>query len=169
MNKEIALIRDAQENDFSTISEIYNHYIRHTIITFEENEIDRNEISIRVEKVKSVGLWWLVLEEDRKVIGYAYATKWHERSAYRHTVEVSVYLHHECVGKGFGTKLYEELFSRLRERNLHVAIGGIALPNPSSTKLHEKFGMKKVAHYKEVGYKLGQWIDVGYWQVQLTA
>jgi phosphinothricin acetyltransferase len=73
------------------------------------------------------------------------------------------------VGKGFGTKLYDELFSRLRKKKLHVAIGGIALPNPSSIKLHEKFGMEKVAHYKEVGYKFGEWVDVGYWQVQLDA
>ncbi len=163
------MIRDAQENDFSAISEIYNHYIRNTVVTFEESEIDRNEISIRVEKVKSAGLWWLVLEEGSKIIGYAYATKWHERAAYRNTVEVSVYLHHEYVGKGHVAKLYDELFSRLREKKLHVAIDGIALPNPSSTKLHEKFGMEKVAHYKEVGYKFGQWVDVGYWQVQLNA
>jgi L-amino acid N-acyltransferase YncA len=163
------MIRDAQDNDFSAISDIYNHYIRHTVITFEESEIDQNEIAVRVEKVRSAGLWWLVLEDDRKIIGYAYAAKWHERSAYRNTVEISVYLHHECVGKGFGTKLYDELFSRLRKKKLHVAIGGIALPNPSSIKLHEKFGMEKVAHYKEVGYKFGEWVDVGYWQVQLDA
>jgi len=83
--------------------------------------------------------------------------------------EVSVYLHHEYVGKGHGTKLYEKLFSRLEAKGLHIAIGGIALPNPSSVKLHEKFGMEQVAHFREDGYKLGQWIDVGYWQVQIDA
>lgn len=161
------MIRDAEGKDFNVISEIYNHYIRHTVITFEESEIDPAQISLRAEKVRSAGLCWIVLEEETRIVGYAYATKWQERSAYRNTVEVSVYVHHEHRGKGYGTKLYTELFSRLKGKNFHVAIGGIALPNPSSEKLHENFGMKKVAHFNEVGFKFGQWIDVGYWQVQL--
>ena len=163
------MIRDAQEKDFKAIAEIYNYYIRHTVITFEENEIDQVEISTRINKVKSSGYWWLVLEENSQVVGYAYATKWQERSAYRNTAEVAVYLHHQSMGKGSGTALYKELFQRLKAKGLHIIIGGIALPNTSSEKLHEKFGMEKVAHFKEVGYKFGQWVDVGYWQVQINA
>lgn len=163
------MIRDAHENDFETIAEIYNHYVRATVVTFEESEIDQSEISIRINKVKSAGLWWLVSEENGQVIGYAYASKWHDRSAYRNTVEASVYLRHGSGGKGHGTMLYEELFNRLKAKGLHTVIGGIALPNPSSVKLHEKFAMSQVAHFKEVGYKFGQWIDVGYWQVRLNA
>ena len=161
------MIREAEEGDFAEIAEIYNHYIRNTLVTFEECDIDRYEISTRIAKVKAEGLWWLVAEERDRICGYAYATNWHQRSAYRHTVEVSVYLHSEYVGNGHGTTLYKELFSRLDAKGLHIAIGGIALPNPSSVRLHEKFGMEKVAHFREVGYKLGQWIDVGYWQVQI--
>jgi phosphinothricin acetyltransferase len=132
------------------------------------DEIDGEEISRRVSKTKSAGLWWLVLEESEKLVGYAYASRWHERAAYRHTIEVSVYLDHQMTGKGYGFKLYDELFRRLKRQSLHVVIGGIALPNPQSVQLHEKFGMQQVAHYKEVGYKFGQWIDVGYWQVVLN-
>ena len=163
------MIRDVEERDFQAVVGIYNYYIRETIISFEENEIDAKEISERIDKVKSAGLWWLVFEESDQVIGYAYATKWNERSAYRNTVEVSVYLDHQATGQGFGDKLYRELFGRLNSKSIHVVIGGIALPNPESIKLHEKFGMRQVAHYKEVGCKFGQWIDVGYWQVELNA
>jgi len=164
-----SVIRDAQERDFEAIAEIYNYYISNTVISFEESEINGEEISNRVKKVESAGLWWLVLEESERIVGYAYASKWHERAAYRNTVEVSVYLNHQLVKKGYGSKLYGELFRRLKDKSIHVAIGGIALPNPESVYLHEKFGMGQVAHYKEVGYKFGQWVDVGYWQVQLDA
>lgn len=96
------------------------------------------------------------------MIGYAYASKWKGRCAYRYSVEVSVYLHAEQSGQGMGTALYSALFKQLSELGYHVAIGGIALPNAASVALHEKFGMKKVAHFKEIGFKFGQWVDVGY-------
>lgn len=163
------MIRDVLEGDFKAISEIYNHYISHTVVTFEEREIDQAEISNRVGSVLSAGLWWLVTEEADRVVGYAYASKWKDRSAYLKTVEVSVYVHPDYQRKGYGASLYKALFSRLRDEGLHVAIGGIALPNPSSVKLHENFGMKKAARFREVGYKFGHWIDVGYWQVLLDA
>lgn len=162
------MIRDALATDSPAIAEIYNHYIRNTVITFEEKEIDAVEIASRIKKVQAADLCWLVAEEAERVVGYAYCSKWNERSAYRNTVEVSVYLDAERVGKGYGTTLYQALFHRLKNSAVHVAIGGIALPNPPSVALHEKFGMEKVAHFNEVGYKFEQWVDVGYWQVQLN-
>jgi phosphinothricin acetyltransferase len=162
------VIRDIEERDFDTIVDIYNHYIRDTNISFEEIEIDTKEISTRIDRVRSAGLWWLVFVECDRVLGYAYATPWNDRSAYRYSVEVSVYLDHQATGQGIGNKLYGELFHRLRGKSIHAVIGGIALPNPGSIKLHEKFGMQQVAHYKQVGYKFGQWVDVGYWQVLLN-
>ncbi|PID45615.1 MAG: hypothetical protein CSB47_08185 [Proteobacteria bacterium] len=83
------------------------------------------------------------------------------------TVEVSIYLSHQITSRGLGTQLYNALFSSLREKSVHIVIGGITLPNAASIALHEKFGMEKVAHFKEVGYKFGKWLDVGYWQVKL--
>lgn len=161
------MIRDAMEADAKAISEIYNYYIRNTVITFEEQDISAEEISRRITKVQSAGLWWLVAEIDNQVLGYAYCSKWQERSAYRHTVEASVYLDQSATGKGLGTELYQALFQRIESSDFHIVIGGIALPNPMSVALHEKFGMEKVAHFNEVGYKFSQWIDVGYWQVKL--
>jgi len=161
------MIRDATSSDAAALAAIYNHYILHSVITFEEAALGVDEMAKRVDKVQSAGHAWLVAEENARIVGYAYAAKWHERAAYRHTVEVSVYLAEDARSRGWGTRLYEALFATLRERSVHVAIGGIALPNAASVAIHEKFGMQKVAHFHQVGYKFGQWIDVGYWQVLL--
>lgn len=127
------------------------------------------DMSNRIEEVIPSGLPWLVAEERGEVIGYACATKWNKRFAYRFSVEATVYLSPTSASDGWGTKLYEALFTELEGCFIHTVIGGIALPNPASIALHEIFGMEKVAHFKEVGYKLDKWIDVGYWQVQLNA
>ncbi len=83
------------------------------------------------------------------------------------SVESSVYLDANSVGNGYGTRLYEHLFAALKACGMHVVIGGIALPNAASVALHEKLGLKKVAHFSEVGFKFDNWIDVGYWQATL--
>jgi len=165
--EETVLIRNAVAADAESIARIYNHYILQTIITFEEAAVSAKEIAGRIEEVQSVPLPWLVAEQDAQVLGYAYASKWKGRCAYRYSVESTVYVDPGAVGKKFGSKLYEALFSRLRESGIHVVIGGIALPNEASVALHEKLGMRKVAQFQEVGFKFGQWIDVGYWQAQL--
>ncbi|MFA6312228.1 MAG: arsinothricin resistance N-acetyltransferase ArsN1 family B [Sterolibacterium sp.] len=161
------MIRPAIATDADSIARIYNHYILNTIITFEEQAVSAQEMAERIAEVTSASLPWLVAEDDGRIVGYAYASKWKGRCAYRFSVESTVYLDPDCVGKGYGTRLYESLFASLRECGMHVVIGGIALPNPASIALHEKLGMKKVAHFGEVGFKFDKWIDVGYWQATL--
>ncbi|MCP9292556.1 arsinothricin resistance N-acetyltransferase ArsN1 family B [Gracilimonas sediminicola] len=161
------MIRPVQPKDIPDIKNIYNYYIRETSVTFEEAEITENDIQSRIQKVESAGLPWLVAEYQNEIAGYAYATKWKERSAYRHSVEISVYVDHNRHGNGWGTKLYQALFTELQKKDIHLAIAGITLPNDASIALHEKFGMEKVAHFKEIGFKFGQWLDVGYWQKRL--
>ncbi len=161
------MIRKATATDSTSIANIYNHYIADTVITFEESEISLDDMGERIEKISQLGLPWLVAEDKGDVIGYAYASPWKERSAYRFSVEVTVYLARHLTTKGWGTKLYESLFHELEKLPVHSAIAGITLPNVASVALHEKFGMEKVAHFQEVGYKFEQWLDVGYWQVQL--
>lgn len=163
------MIREVNSSDAENIASIYNHYISNTVITFEEATISANQMNDRVQEIVSTGLPWLVAEENGEIVGYAYASMWNGRCAYRFSVEITVYLSPYSVSKGWGTKLYEVLFSKLKEISIHVVIGGIALPNPVSVALHERFGMKKVAHFKEVGFKFGEWVDVGYWQVELSA
>jgi L-amino acid N-acyltransferase YncA len=161
------VIRPALASDANALARIYNHYIRTTAITFEETEVAAPEMAARVEELAAASLPWLVLEQDQQVIGYAYASKWRGRCAYRYSVESTVYLDPAHTGQGHGAILYAALFAALRERGMHVVIGGIALPNPASVALHEKLGMQKVAHFKEVGFKFDRWIDVGYWQLHL--
>lgn len=161
------MIRPVKFSDLASIQRIYNFYIMETTVTFEETKISAEELAGRIRKVESVGLPWLVADDNDEIRGYAYATQWKERSAYRHSVEISVYVDHEHLVKGWGTKLYQGLFTELQQLDIHLAIGGITLPNDPSIALHEKFGMIKVAHFQEIGFKFGQWLDVGYWQMKL--
>lgn len=136
------MIRPATQADSDAIAQIYNRYIRNTTISFEEEP----------------------LAPADHVTDYAYASRWHERSGYRISVETTIYLDPERVGDGLGTRLYTTLLDQLKDRGLHSAIAGIALPNPASIALHESLGFRKVTHYQEVGFKFDRWIDVGYWQ-----
>jgi phosphinothricin acetyltransferase len=161
------VIRNAVAKDAASIARIYNHYVLNSTITFEEDAVTAKEMAGRILEIQSVPLPWLVAEVDGQVVAYAYASKWKGRCAYRYSVESTVYVDPGSVGNKLGSKLYEQLFTRLRALGMHVAIGGIALPNDASVALHEKFGMVKVAQFGEVGFKFGKWIDVGYWQVKL--
>jgi L-amino acid N-acyltransferase YncA len=158
------MIRSASEADAEAIARIYNPYVANTTITFEEQAVSAEEMAERILSVTASDLPWLVLEQGGRLAGYAYATKWKERAAYRFTAESTIYLAAGLGGGGLGTKLYEALWAQLKERGFHAVIGVIALPNPASVALHEKFGMTKAAHFKEVGFKFGRWIDVGYWE-----
>ncbi|HCE45566.1 MAG TPA: phosphinothricin acetyltransferase [Lentisphaeria bacterium] len=158
------MIRKARTSDAEKICSIYNYYIENTVITFEEVPLSARGMAKRI-KDTGKDFPWIVYVEGGQVLGYAYTTKWKTRSAYRHTLESTVYLHHDAVGKGIGTKLYKTLLPMLKKKGYHAVVGCLAIPNKGSTALHEKFGFKKVAHFKEVGLKFGKWIDVGYWEL----
>jgi len=163
----MASIRQASIADAAAIAAIYNHYVRETSITFEEQTVDLSDMAARIAEVRGASLPWLVHEREGIVTGYAYASKWKGRCAYRYSVESSVYLAPDATGRGIGAELYRRLIEELTGLGLHVAIGGIALPNAASVALHEKLGFRKVAEFSEVGFKFGRWIDVGYWQLTL--
>ena len=160
-------VRPATSADADRICAIYNHYIATTTISFEEAPVTAADMAQRIADVAAARLPWLVMFEGDTLIGYAYATKWRVRAAYRFAVETSVYFDPAFAGKGAGTMLYEALLNELRQRELHLAIGGIAQPNEASVRLHERLGFNKVAHFEEVGLKFGRWVDVGYWQLKL--
>lgn len=163
-----AIIRPAADADHAAMARIYNHYVEHTVITFEETPVSDAVMGDRVVDVARAALPWLVAEADGRVVGYACATPWKTRSAYRFSTETTVYLDPSQIHRGIGSALYRELIATLRRRSdIHAVMGGIALPNAASIALHEKVGMTKVAHFREVGYKFGRWVDVGYWQLIL--
>ncbi|MCF8237738.1 MAG: GNAT family N-acetyltransferase [Saprospiraceae bacterium] len=160
-------IRNASPEDAGPVANIYNAYIAHSVATFELDPVSAEEMKSRIMQVQQ-GHPWLVAERNEEIIGYAYASAWKARAAYQHTVETTIYLDPAHLNRGTGYQLYQQLLQVLKHQGRHVAIGGIALPNPASIRLHERLGYQKVAHFKEVGYKFGQWVDVGYWELILT-
>ncbi len=156
------VIRSCTTQDVAAVCEIYKHYVENTTVTFEEVTPSVSDMGNRVSSYMQDHPW-LVCEDNGKIVGYAYATRWQSRCAYRNTVEVSVYVKHGSSGRGYGSALYTELFNAI-SGSCHAVVAGIALPNPASVQLHERFGFRQVAHFKEVGRKFGRWIDVGYWQ-----
>jgi L-amino acid N-acyltransferase YncA len=160
------MIRYAKTDDAAQVCEIYNHYVLATSITFEEQPVSIDEMGQRIDETLQ-SLPWLVWEQDESLKGFSYASKWKGRCAYRHSVESTVYLRDDSMGRGIGSQLYRALLDELRRRKFHTVIGGIALPNDASVALHEKFKFEKVAQFREVGKKFDRWTDVGYWQLLL--
>jgi L-amino acid N-acyltransferase YncA len=158
-------IRKAAITDAAQIAEIYNYYIKTSHATFELETIDAAEMENRISETFQKNYPFFVCEEDEEIVGYAYGRMFRPRRAYQHSIEVSVYIKNGAEGKGVGTKLYEKLFPEILQKDFHAIIAGISLPNDASVKLHEKFGFEKVAHFREVGFKFGRWIDVAYWEL----
>ena len=157
-------VRKVKLQDCEQLAEIYNFYILNTYHTFENLPVSAAEIQNRVSQI-TVNYPFLVYEENNQISGYAYAAGYKPREAYVYSAEVSIYLRDGSCGKGIGKSLYQKLLDELSRTNIHAMIAGIALPNEASVRLHEKFGFEKVAHFREVGFKLGRWIDVGYWEL----
>ena len=159
-------IRLANQNDAEEIWAIYAPIVRDTVISFELEPPTIAEMQCRlVTTLESFP--WLVWEQEGSVRGYAYAGKHRVRAAYQWSVDVSVYIHAEARRTGIGRALYHSLFAILRLQGYYNAYAGIALPNPGSVGLHEALGFVPAGVFRHVGYKLGEWHDVGYWQLGL--
>lgn len=161
------MIRPVTENDAAAIAEIYNHYVLHTVVTFEEVVVPADEMVRRIREVTATHPW-LVRAEGDEILGYVYARPWHVRSAYRNSVESTIYLRHDATGRGLGRELYSKLLDILAASGLHCAVGGISLPNPASVALHERLGFVASGRLPELGFKFGEWVDVGYWWRRLN-
>jgi L-amino acid N-acyltransferase YncA len=164
--KPFCSIRTADVNDAEVMLGIYRPFVLETAISFETETPSLEEFQKRITEI-SENFPWLVLEQEGKLIAYAYASPFKSRCAYSWSVESTVYVHKDFQRKGLGKQLYLELIDRLKEQGVVNIIGGIALPNNASVGLHESLGFKQVAQFKDVGFKLGKWWDVGYWQLQL--
>jgi L-amino acid N-acyltransferase YncA len=161
---KIGMIRNVDPTDAQEICRIYNHYVEKTIVTFEEDSVSSAAMKQRILEI-SKDYPWIIYVDGGRIMGYAYASRWRSRSAYQYSVESTVYVHPDTVGKGIGVRVYRELLRLMQNRGYHTVLGCIALPNEASVALHEKLGFKKVAHFQEVGFKFGKWIDVGYWEL----
>ena len=156
-------IRRATPNDVKRLLEIYRPIVEDTAISFELTPPNEAEFAARI--ASSVASHdWIVAEHGNRICGYAYATPHRAREAYKHSVETSVYIHADHRGRGIGKKLYDALFSSLASLGYHNAYAGITMPNAASIALHQSLGFESIGVFREVGYKLGEWHDVSWWQ-----
>jgi L-amino acid N-acyltransferase YncA len=166
----VIAIRAATPEDAGAIAAIYAPHVLTGTASFEIEPPDAR--AMRTRMAASDGLYpWLVAttgDPDGGVIGYAFASKFRDRPAYRYVCETSIYLTDASAGSGVGRLLYEALVDTLRAQGFVHAIGTITLPNDRSIKLHEAVGFRRQGVYREVGFKHGQWIDVGFWQCELN-
>lgn len=160
------IIRMARAEDAAAIQRIYAPFVRDTAITFETVAPTEAEILDRLTATLPT-LPWLVAETDGNVLAYAYASRHHTRAAYRWSVDVSVYVDPVRHRRGIGRALYLPLLDRLRRQGFYTAYAAITLPNEASVGLHETLGFQPLCVFRHVGYKLGDWRDVGYWQLEL--
>jgi phosphinothricin acetyltransferase len=162
------VIRPATIDDAVDIAYIYNYYIATSHTTFEIEPVDATEMGRRIGDCINGGYpFFLCADAGGELLGYAYGHEYRPRKAYEPSIEISVYVRPGHDGKHVGTKLYEALFTEIEKGTFHAVVAGISLPNDASIRLHEKFGMTKVAHFREVGRKFDRWIDVGYWELVL--
>jgi phosphinothricin acetyltransferase len=161
-------VRVGAERDLEAINRIYNEYVKETHFTFD---IEPITIEARRKWFNHYGAGGrhrlLVAVSDGAVVGFTTSSLFRPKPAYVTSVETSVYLAAEAVGRGAGSKLYKELFDSLEGEDVHRAYAGIALPNPASVALHERFGFKRVAHFTEQGRKFGRYWDVAWFEKPL--
>jgi L-amino acid N-acyltransferase YncA len=162
----VAAIRLASDADAAAVQAIYAPYVRDTAISFETEPPSIEEMRRRIRGVLEHAPW-LVCERDGEIAGYAYASRFHARAAYRWTVEVTVYVDRARRRAGTGRALYTALLDVLRLQGFRVAVGIIALPNPASVGLHERLGFARSGLLAAIGFKHGSWHDVGWWRLEL--
>jgi phosphinothricin acetyltransferase len=167
------VIRSVRPGDAAEIAAIYNHYIEETAITFEEAPVSAADMAARIACVSAKFPWLVWIDEQSGIdeqhdgaplLGYAYLDEYHERSAYRFTVSDSIYVKADAQGRGIGNALMSRLMDEAGARGFHVVMALITSPNEPSERMHAKFGFRRAGLFPEIGYKLGAWRDVGYWQ-----
>lgn len=162
----MANIRLASPADAGAIAAIYGPYCDETVISFEETAPTADEMARRIASIGATRPW-IVLEDESAIVGYAYASAHHERAAYRWSVSTAIYIRRDRHRRGAGRALYTTLFALLPALGYCQATAGITLPNPASVGLHTAFGFAPVGVYRQIGYKMGEWHDVGWYQAEI--
>lgn len=162
-------IRSARASDLEALTRIYNHYVETTPVTFDVTPFSVEQRRGWFEHYAGRGPYRLLVAElDGEPAGYASSSRFRDKRAYDPTVETTVYLRPDRVGRGIGTQLYAELFERLAGEEVHRAVAGVTLPNPVSLALHRRFGFEPVGTFDEVGFKLSRYWSVQWLEKRLT-
>jgi phosphinothricin acetyltransferase len=161
-------LRAASSADAAAIAAIYAPYVTDSFVSFETEPPSVEEIRARIEACGDRYPWLVAEDGTGAILGYAYATAFRTRLAYRYAVETTVYLAAGAGGRGIGHALYGSLIATLEAQGFAQAIGAITLPNPASVRLHQKLGFNEAGIYRQVGYKMGRWLDVALWQRTLA-
>jgi phosphinothricin acetyltransferase len=162
----VTRIREARLADAAALLEIYRPFVTDSAVSFE---LEPPSVAAFEERIaQALDRWaWLVAENDRGPVGYAYATSHRSRGAYLWSTETSAYVHGDHRGQGLGKRLYRELLPALRDKGYCTAYAGIALPNDASEALHRSAGFTPVGVFRRAGWKFGRWHDVSWWQLSL--
>lgn len=160
-------IRPARLSDAAALAAIYAPYVRDTAITFEEEIPDEAEFRRRIEAVTAM-YPYLVWEEEGEILGYAYGSRIRSRAAYDWAAELSVYVAWDRRGQGIGSALYRALLDLMGRQGVRQVYGVVALPNEGSHRLHLSLGFTQLAVFPKMGYKMGQWWDIGWYGLALT-
>jgi phosphinothricin acetyltransferase len=159
------MIRTVKPEDAAALCSIYNYYVRETAVTFEEIPVSIKEMERRVREISAVYPFFVMEKENKDISGYTYVNRWKDRSAFRYSAEATVYLKQGHEGNGLGSELFARLIESLKKTDIHAVVSGITIPNERSIALHKKFGFKNIALFNEIGFKLGKWLDVEYWEL----
>lgn len=159
-------IRKVDIKDALQIVNIYNYYVKNSVVTFDKTPFTQEDFEKRIKTISSK-YPFIIIEDGNEIMGYAYANVWRTKPAYKRTVESTLYVKHDAFGKKIGSQLYSNLFHLLKHQGIKVVIGGLSLPNDESIGLHKKFGFREVGHFEKVGEKFGKLIDVSFWQLDL--
>lgn len=164
---KVVTVRPAQLSDAQRMLDIYAPNILHSFVTFENEVPEATVFAQRIAHYEQ-RFPWLVYDVDGTIAGYVYASPHRDRAAYQWCCESSIYMHESFKGRGAGKVLYQTLFHLLKLQGLRRVYAGITLPNEASVRLHDGLGFQWLATYDHVGYKMGEWKDVGWWQLQLN-
>lgn len=159
-------IQFVEKDDYQQILHIYQPYIEKTAITFEYDVPSIEEFSKRIDDIKK-DLPYLVVKDENKVLGYAYASHYRGRQAFAWDVELSIYLDENITHQGIGTQLYDELMSLLKKQGYFRAYACITYPHPMSISFHQKYGFKMIGIFHQAGYKFDQWLDVAWMEYSI--
>jgi phosphinothricin acetyltransferase len=161
----MTLVRAAVAGDLPALTDIYNHYVVNTAITFDLQPFTPEGRRGWFDEHSAAGRHRLLVAADEGIVlGYATSSRWRPKAAYETTVETSVYCRADAVGRGIGTALYAALFDALRSEDIHRIVAGVSLPNPGSIALHERFGFRPVGVFPGVGRKFDRFWDVSWFE-----